>query len=142
MRDAMHAALFDTWAPVLVVPPAFHGAFGRVVAIAWRNDERAATAVRAALPVIRGADRVLVLCARRPAEMPAVLEEHDIRAELVTVPDEGGSVGEQLVQAAHRAGADLLRMGAFAHGEWRERLFGGVTRTVLAHSDLPLLMRH
>lgn len=142
MRDALHAALFDTGCPVLVVPPGFHDGFGKVVAIAWKNDERAAKAVRAALPIIRGAERVLVLCARRPPEMPAVLEEHDIRAEVVTVPDGEGSVGEQLLRAAHGAGADLLVMGAFAHGAWRELLFGGVTRTMLAHADLPLLMRH
>jgi nucleotide-binding universal stress UspA family protein len=33
-------------------------------------------------------------------------------------------------------------MGAFAHGEWREMMFGGVTRTMLAQADLPLFMRH
>jgi len=33
-------------------------------------------------------------------------------------------------------------MGAFAHGEWRELVFGGVTRSMLAHADLPLLLRH
>lgn len=142
MRDAMHAALFDTGCPVLVVPPGYHGAFGKVVAIAWKNDERAVKAVRAGLPIIRGADRVRVLCARRPPEMPAVLEEHDLRAEVVAVPDGNGSVGEQLLRAAHAAGADLLVMGAFAHGEWRELLFGGVTHTMLTKSDLPLLMRH
>jgi len=142
MRDGMHAALFDTGCPVLVVPPGFHATFGKVVAIAWKNDERAVKAARAALPIFRGAERVLVLCARRPPEFPAVLEEHDISAEVVAVPDGEGSVGEQLLQAAHRAGADMLVMGAFAHGEWRERLFGGVTRTMLEKSDLPLLMRH
>ena len=33
-------------------------------------------------------------------------------------------------------------MGAFAHGPMREMLLGGVTRYVLAHADLPVLMRH
>jgi nucleotide-binding universal stress UspA family protein len=33
-------------------------------------------------------------------------------------------------------------MGAYAHSPLREALFGGVTRHVLAHADLPVLMRH
>jgi len=33
-------------------------------------------------------------------------------------------------------------MGAFTHGAWRQRVFGGVTRTMLAEADLPLFMRH
>lgn len=142
MRDAVHAALFDTGRPVLIVPPGWRSDFGKTVAIAWKDDARAVKAVHAALSIIRSAGRVLVLCADRAAEMPAILAEHGIGAELVTVPDGDAPVGEQLLQAAHVAGADLLVMGAFAHGEWRERVFGGVTRTMLAKADLPLLLRH
>src|SRR5579875_2169548 len=46
-RQVVHAALFDTDRPVLVMPcgPAapgeLHAQFGRVVAIAWRDDRRA-----------------------------------------------------------------------------------------------------
>ncbi len=57
------------------------------------------------------------------------------------MPEGDGSVGERLLYAAHAVGADLLVMGAFTHGEWRERLFGGVTRTMLAEADLPLWMQ-
>jgi len=38
--------------------------------------------------------------------------------------------------------ADLIVMGAYAHGEWREAILGGVTHYMLDHADLPLLMRH
>jgi len=33
-------------------------------------------------------------------------------------------------------------MGAYAHMPIREMLLGGVTRHVLAHADLPVLLRH
>jgi len=36
--------------------------------------------------------------------------------------------------------ADLLVMGAYGHSTLRERLFGGVTRTVLYQAGLPVLM--
>ena len=142
MRACMHAALFESDSPVLVSPPGMQGTLGQVAAIAWKNDEHAVKAVRACIPILRKARSVHVLCADRSAEMPSVLEEHDMPAELHTVPDGDGSAAERILQAAHRIGADLLVMGAFAHGEWREMMFGGVTRTMLAEADLPLFMRH
>jgi protein CrcB len=141
MRDCLHAALFDTETPVLVVPPSSRGQFGKIVAIAWKNDERAVKAVRASLPILRQAETVHVLCAGDVAEAPAILEDHDIPNVLQAIPTDGAT-GQRLLEAAHEVGADLIVMGAFAHGEWRERVFGGVTRTMLAEADLPLLMRH
>lgn len=142
MHDCMHAALFDTSNPVLVVPPGFRGPFGQTVAIAWNNDERAVKAVRTSVPLLRKTRAVHVLCADRPPEMPAVLTEHGIPAKLYAVRDGDASTGERILTAAHQSGADLLVMGAFAHGEWREALFGGVTRYMLANADLPLFLRH
>jgi protein CrcB len=142
MRDCTHAALFETECPVLVVPPGFQGKQGRVVAIAWKNDDRAVKAVLASIPILRRARLVHVLTADGPAEMPEVLKEHDIRARLHSVPDGEGSAAERILAVVHRLGADLLVMGAFAHGEWREMVFGGVTRSMLATADLPLFMRH
>jgi protein CrcB len=142
VRLGLHAALFDTGSPVLVVPPDFAGPLGHVVAIAWKDDERAVKAVRASIPVLRKARAIHVLHAGGAAEMPPVLREHGLAATLHAVSDGGGSIGERILRAAHDVGADLLVMGAFAHGEWREAVFGGVTHTMLASADLPLLMRH
>jgi protein CrcB len=141
MRNCLHAALFDTETPVLVVPSSYRGQFGRIVAIAWKNDERAVKAVRASLPILRQAETVHVLCAGDVADAPVILEDHDILFVLQVIPKADGATGLQLLEAAHEVGADLIVMGAFAHGEWRERMFGGVTRTMLAEADLPLLMR-
>ncbi|MGC8476398.1 MAG: hypothetical protein ACP5NP_08600 [Acetobacteraceae bacterium] len=33
-------------------------------------------------------------------------------------------------------------MGAYTHGPWREALLGGMTRHVLTHARIPLLLRH
>ena len=142
MRKCMHAALFDTESPVLVIPQGFHGPLGRVIAIAWKNDERAVKAVLACIPILSKAQNVHVLCANGPTEMPAILAEHDIPAELHSVPDGEAPAAARILKAAHKFDADLLVMGAFAHGEWREFIFGGVTRYMLTSADLPLFMRH
>jgi protein CrcB len=142
-HDALHAALFDSRHPVLIVPPGSTGDFGRVVAVAWKDDARAPKAVLDALPVLAKAEAVHVLRARVDvAEVPAVFREHGIAAEAHAVPEGDGPVGAQILKLAHALGADLLVMGAYAHGEWREALLGGVTRYVLDHAGLPVFMRH
>ncbi len=141
-RDALHAAIFDTSRAVLVTPPGSRGEFGRVVAVAWKDDRRSPKAVLAAMPVLAKAEAVHVLRARvDEAIVPAILEEHGIAAQAHAVRGHG-PVGAQLLELAHELGADLLVMGAYAHGEWREALLGGVTRYMLDHADLPVLMRH
>ncbi len=141
-RDAMHAAIFETSRAVLVAPPQSPGAFGKVVAVAWKDDGRAPKAVLAAMPVLAKAEAVHVLRAKvEEAVVPPILEQHGIPARAHAV-DGHGPVGEQLLRKAHELGADLIVMGAYTHGEWREALLGGVTRYMLDHADLPLLMRH
>lgn len=142
VRTGLHAALFATGRPVLIVPPGFDGDLGEVVAIAWREDGRAAQTVRASLPMLQRAREVHVLCMDPSAAMPAALREIAPGARLYAMPAQDGSVGARLLTAAHDVAADLLVVGAYAHGEWREAMLGGVTRYMLANADLPVLMRH
>lgn len=142
-RHALHAALFDTSRPVLVAPPrSAAGDFGRSIAVAWKDDLSATKALLAAMPLLARADAVHVLLARvdKPAA-PPILAEHGVAAKAHAVEGQG-PIGALLLQKAHELGADLIVMGAYAHGEWREALLGGVTRYMLDHADLPLFMRH
>jgi nucleotide-binding universal stress UspA family protein len=154
VRRAFHAALFATGRPVLVVPPgggasaaAAAAAFGRRVGVAWRDDGRAVRAVLPALRCLSRAERVVLLCGVRegaaPPGVPAVFAEHGVAADLRALPVGGpGAFGARLLAEAHGLGLDLLVMGAYAHSPLREAVLGGVTRHVLAHADLPVLMRH
>ncbi len=74
--------------------------------------------------------------------MPEILTEHGVEAEMIVLPIGAGEFGETLLSEAHELGADLLVMGAYAHSPLRELVFGGVTRFILGHADLPILMRH
>jgi nucleotide-binding universal stress UspA family protein len=146
-RRAFRAALFRTERPVLVVPPGEAAApFGTRVAVAWRDDARAAKAVLPALRCLRGAERVHVLAGVRhgagPPALPRILVDHGVAAELHVLPIGPGPFGRDLLNKAHELGADMLVMGAYAHSPLREALLGGVTRHMLAHADLPVLMRH
>ena len=54
----------------------------------------------------------------------------------------GNSVGEVLLDQAARQKADLIVMGAYGHSRLREIALGGVTRYMLKHATVPVLMSH
>ncbi|MBI0537395.1 universal stress protein [Roseomonas sp. KE2513] len=145
-RRAFRAALFKTERPVLVVPAGEETTFGRRVAIAWKDDSRAAKAVLPALRCLGNAEQVHVLAGvRQDAAQPAVpqiLLDHGVEADLHVLPIGPGVFGQSLLAKAHELGADLLVMGAYAHSPLREAVLGGVTRYILAHANMPVLMRH
>ena len=145
-RRAFQAALFHTERPVLVVPDGASARFGHRVAIAWRDDSRSVKAVIPAFRVLGGAAQVDLLagvreCAAVPS-VPSVLHDHGIGASLHVLPIGPDPFGKTLLEKVHGRGADMLVMGAYAHNPLREMIFGGVTRYMLDHADVPVLMRH
>lgn len=145
-RLAMHAALFDTDRPVLAVPDGHVAPFGARIAIAWRPDKRTQRAVLSALRLVPRGRPVHVLAGVKAGAaapvLPDMLAEHGIAAELHALPIGSAPFGETLLAKAREIGADLLVMGAYTHSAWREMMLGGVTRYVLAHASLPVLLRH
>jgi nucleotide-binding universal stress UspA family protein len=51
-------------------------------------------------------------------------------------------VGNALLSRCSDLGVDLLVAGAWSHSRLGERLFGGVTRTLLDSMTVPVLMAH
>ncbi|MCB5943963.1 universal stress protein [Acidocella sp. KAb 2-4] len=145
-HDALHAALFSSERPVLMVPPGARTDFGKTVAVAWRDDKFTLHAVMEALHCVPKVAAVHVLMGRRAGaaapRIPDVLLEHGVEVSGHELPVGTAVFGAQLLAKAHEVNADLLVMGAFVHQAWRSLLFGGVTRYMLAHADLPVLMRH
>jgi nucleotide-binding universal stress UspA family protein len=145
--EALHAVLFDSGRPVLIAPPRPPAALGRRICIAWNGTAESASAVYAALPWLARAEAVRILAAdeyqrRGPAaaDLASYLALHDIHAEVATFRPIDREVGAGLLQAAAEFGADLLSMGAYSHSRLRQLLLGGVTRHVLEHAALPVLM--
>jgi protein CrcB len=148
-RQALHAALFDARRLTLLVPVEIPQALGRHIAIAWKPSEAAENAVRAALPLLRAAERVTVLIVAEPG--PPVPDPGSLRQNLaatgkpVTVqrlPLSERAIGETLLAEASHIGADVLLMGAYTHRRLVEIVLGGVTRDILAFANLPVLLHH
>jgi nucleotide-binding universal stress UspA family protein len=144
--DALHAALFASERPVLMVPMQANAAFGKTVAVAWRDDKFTLHAVMDALHCIPQSAEIHVLMGRREnapsPQIPDVLVEHGVTVTGHELPVGQQIFGALLLAQAHERKADLLVMGAFVHSAWHNLLFGGVTKYMLAHADIPVLMRH
>jgi nucleotide-binding universal stress UspA family protein len=132
----------------LVIPPEGPTSpFGRRIAVAWRDDGRTSKAVLSGLRCAATAEAVHVLAgtrdASKPPRLPDIFDEHGIAVKLHVLPITGQQAfGESLLHTAHQLGADMLILGAFARHPMRSLALGGVTRHMLAHADLPVLMRH
>lgn len=146
-RGTTDAAIFGSHRPVLVVPPGAGAApIGRRPAIAWKDDGRAIKAVIPALRYFADREALSVLIGYRdgpaPDQLPLPLAERGVSATIHPLPIGSDPFGQLLLAKVEEIGADLLVMGAYAHSPLREMLLGGVTRYVLAHARIPVLMRH
>jgi nucleotide-binding universal stress UspA family protein len=136
--------------PALLVPYAgtFANVGGRVL-VAWNHSAQAARAVNDALPFLQSAERVIVVTVNRggniteDADIVRHLARHGVEAEISDIATEHhGSVGDLLLSRASDEAADLIVMGAYGHSRLRELVLGGVSRALLAHMTVPVLMAH
>ncbi len=145
--DALHAVLFDSGRPVLIAPQTAPEQIGRRICIGWNGTAESAAAVASAIPWMQRAEAVRVLTAeeyqrRGPSaqDLCEYLTLHDITAEVATFRPVDREVGAGLLRAAYEFEADLLAMGAYSHSRLRQLILGGVTRHVLEHGKLPIMM--
>jgi nucleotide-binding universal stress UspA family protein len=146
--------MIDVGRPVLIVPCA--GVFervGRRVLIAWDGTREANRALHDALPVISTAEAVTVihvgaqqadLDRDRPSLERIVrhLGRHAIEAQPEESLHVGVAIRDALLSRAADLGADMIVVGAYHHSPLRESLLGGVSRGLLDHMTIPVLMSH
>jgi nucleotide-binding universal stress UspA family protein len=150
--DFPQQVLLHAGPPLLVVP--YAGTFtsvGRHVLIAWKGTREAANALRSAIPLLRMAERVMLIeigeIRARPAEDDSLalaatwLGSHGIACEAHREIDLAG-IADQLLSRAADIGADLIVSGGYGHSRLREWVLGGVTRRLLEHMTVPTLFGH
>lgn len=146
--------LFGAGRPVLLVP--YAGSFsdlGRHAVIGWTPRRESSRALHDALALLApGAHVTVMTAARNAAEdgpgMDAAsrvalhLARHGFAATAREVAAEGIEPADVLLNAVSDLGADLLVVGAYGHSRLREWVMGGVTRSLLAHATVPVLLSH
>lgn len=130
-------ALLVARTPILVIRPQ-GGLAGEIAAIAWDGSLPAGRAVRAAMPLLKAAETVVIMqdpqglsAAEKDAGCPFKLKEELERRGLksITVAEvTGGREGQRLLKTAKAAGAKLIVSGAYGHSRFGEAVFGGATR--------------
>jgi nucleotide-binding universal stress UspA family protein len=143
---ALETALFDTCRPVLMVPEGANPNLFHRATIAWNGSLEAARAVGFALPFLAQCAGVSIFTApenKHRADADELLDYlgwHGIIAERIV--EDSRSTGESLLARAGASQAGLIVMGAYTHGHFRQFFFGGVTRHIMKHAAVPILMAH
>ena len=120
------------------------------VVVAWNGSLEATRLIGQSITLLHEAARVTVVHARterfeqaRAADLCAYLRWHGIVAEAATLEvGDGTSVGAAILAEAGQRNASMLALGAYTHSRVREFLLGGVTRHVIEHAHIPVLMAH
>ncbi|MDC8753980.1 universal stress protein [Erythrobacter sp. sf7] len=134
--------------PLLAVPPAVRGlALDKPALVAWDGSGPSIEAVRAAVPLLRHAAGVVVLEVDPPSgvmpmeDIATYLSRHGIVPELVERRSDD-TIAAVLRDHVRAIDAGMLVMGAYGAGKLAQSIFGGVTRTMLSTSTVPLLLAH
>lgn len=154
-RTLIEDVLMTAGRPLLLIP--YAGRFetvGKTVLIGWTRTRESARAVHDALQVIDPAAAVTVLTVEATSPRPDVktlptadIAEHLARHGLTvsaarTVVTDGLAPADALLDYVSDIGADMLVVGGYGHSRTREMILGGVTRDLLRHMTVPVLMSH
>jgi nucleotide-binding universal stress UspA family protein len=148
----IEGALFSSGKPLLLIPEGSRPTLKpKRVLIAWDARLESSRAVRESLDMLTGADEVhLVMVdpvedqyhhgAEPGADAAAYLARHGVNVIVDRLPSSNHSVADVLRRHAVDSAAELMVMGAYGHSRLRERIFGGVTNSMLEDPPMPILM--
>jgi nucleotide-binding universal stress UspA family protein len=154
-RTLVEDILMTAGRPLLLIP--YAGRFSTIgtnTLVGWTPTRESARAVHDALPLLVPGAKITVLTVEAPRAghdlaplSTAGIAEHLARHGLSvsaarTVVTDGLSPADALLDYASDISADLLVVGGYGHSRTREMIMGGVTRDLLRHMTLPVLMSH
>ncbi len=147
MREVAAQILTSSDTPVLAVPDSAHAldVAGHAM-IAWDGSEAAAAALRAAVPLLKLAEKVTILEVKEDStascdeDAALYLSRHGIAATIIVAPLPKGGAGSALLTEVRNRKPDYVVMGGYGHSRLREALWGGVSRAMLAESPVPLFL--
>lgn len=142
---ATREVIVSSGRPVLAVPEDCKRLDVDAALVAWDGSEASIAAMRAAVPILKKARRVVLLeandgsVATSATDAAQYLSRHGITCaiEQVSAPDGAGAA---ILHAVSDGGFDYVVMGGFGHQRFVEAIFGGVTRTLLAKCPVPVFL--
>lgn len=146
--EAFEAALLETGRPVILSGQKPPRNFARRIAIGWDGSGACARALLAAMPYLARAETIELLSIRKPGTECESCEEardylslHGLACGERIIDAGARSIGAVLLESASQ-NSDLLVLGGYGHKSLLQLFSGGVTKHVVTHSELPLLLVH
>ncbi len=152
-REFAERLIMESGRPVLIVPHT--GTFSSIathIIIGWNMSPEAARASADAIPLLQRAEQATIVTVNADAnaagedlpgaDLATMLSRHEVTVKTEAIMSTGRKTGEALLTKASDLGADLIVTGAYGHSRLREYIFGGVTRYLLKHMTVPVLMSH
>jgi nucleotide-binding universal stress UspA family protein len=148
--DFVESIAMSAGRPCAVLPPKETAklSLDRVL-VGWNGAREAARAVFDALPLLKLATEVKIVCVDPPSgvvpagpEIRETLARHGVTAAIETIAAPGSDHGAALLRHARETNAGLVVIGAYGHSRLAELVFGGATRHVIANMDRPVLFSH
>ena len=144
--ETLQAVMLGSGRPVLLVPPNWKTLPVEHAAIGWNDSLEVSRALAVTLPCFQQMKTTTVVASKkRKASATALVEYlawHGIDANIEWMDKDMDSVEEALLKACSNVGAELLVVGGFSTARARQMLFGGVTRYLLAQSNILTVMVH
>ncbi|WP_165217963.1 universal stress protein [Affinirhizobium pseudoryzae] len=152
LNSVVDGAVFDAQRPMLLLPGADRPVEKvKTVMLAWNSRAEAGRAAREAIDFLSNAESVHVVLVdpdasyqasggEPGADVAAFLARHGVNVTVDQLPSGGRPVEDILRNHAVEIGADLIVMGAYGHSRLRERVFGGVTQSMLENPPVPVLI--
>jgi nucleotide-binding universal stress UspA family protein len=144
-------ALFHSGRPVILAPEDGRAFALKHVVIAWDASARAARAVQDAMPFLRAAVSVDILCVTSEKEMKRsmpgtelapFLQRHVIDANVVELTPADKDAAKAIRAHIAASNADMLVMGGYARSFLRQLIWGGVTEAMIAQPPTAVFMSH
>lgn len=151
-KYVLDGALFESGRPLLLAPAGKMATLQpKRIMLAWDSRVEAARAAHEAVELIAAAEEVRITLVdpeagdlaqgdEPGADVAAWLARHGARVSVDRLPSGGRAVVDVLRQHAVDCGADMIVMGGYGHSRMRERIFGGVTKSMIDEPTLPVFM--
>ena len=147
--STIEALLFESGRPILLVGDEVPSVVGDRVVVAWNGSVEAARSVAMSEALLLNSSEVVVVTvagATVPGpsakQLVAQMCARNIPARAETIERGEATVGGAFLDYVEDFDADLLIKSAFTQSRFRQWVFGGATKEIIATASMPVLMCH
>ena len=148
-KSTIEALLFESGRPILLVGDELPSVVGDRVVVAWNGSVEAARSVAMSEALLLNSSEVVVVTvagATVPGpsakQLVAQMCARNIPARAETIERGEATVGGAFLDYVEDFDADLLIKSAFTQSRFRQWVFGGATKEIIATASIPVFMCH